>query len=73
MVHKTYEEINERIRKGQTVVVTAEEMIDIVEQKGGDKAAKEVDVMLNKGISRLEIGAEVSDRGKELFWDTWLD
>jgi len=42
---KTYEEINEKIRKGEAVVVTAEEIIDIVEEKGIKKAAKEVDVV----------------------------
>ena len=44
-VNKTYEEINEKIRKGEAVVVTAEEMIDIVEELGVVKAAKEVDVV----------------------------
>ena len=33
-IQKTYEEINEKIRKGQAVVVTAEEIIEIVEEKG---------------------------------------
>ncbi|CEG12388.1 conserved hypothetical protein [groundwater metagenome] len=42
---KTIAEINERIRKGEAVVVTAEEMIDIVQEKGIEKAAKEVDVV----------------------------
>ena len=42
---KTYAEINEKIRKGSVVVVTAEEMIDIVEQKGAKRAAEEVDVV----------------------------
>lgn len=42
---KTIAEINERIRKGEAVVVTAEEMIDIVQEKGVEKAAKEVDVV----------------------------
>jgi len=45
MVRKTYDEINERIRKGQAVVVTAEEMIDIVDEKGTSAAAREVDVV----------------------------
>jgi len=44
-VVKTYEEINERIRRGEAVVVTAEEMIDIVEELGVERAAKEVDVV----------------------------
>jgi len=42
---KTIEEINEKIRNGDVVVVTAEEMIDIVREKGIEKAAKEVDVV----------------------------
>ncbi|HIE03536.1 MAG TPA: hypothetical protein EYP61_02125 [Candidatus Latescibacteria bacterium] len=42
---KTIAEINEKIRKGQVVVVTAEEIIDIVEEKGLKKAAEEVDVV----------------------------
>jgi len=42
---KTIAEINEKIRKGQVVVVTAEEIIEVVEKKGIEKAAKEVDVV----------------------------
>jgi uncharacterized protein (DUF39 family) len=42
---KTYKEINEKIKKGEAVVVTAEEIIDIVEEKGPAKAAQEVDVV----------------------------
>ena len=42
---KTIAQINERIKKGEAVVVTAEEIIDIVEKKGVEKAAQEVDVV----------------------------
>ncbi len=42
---KTYEEINEKIKKGEVVVATAEEMISIVEQEGTKKAAQKVDVV----------------------------
>jgi len=42
---KTITEINEKIRKGQAVVVTAEEIIDVVKKKGAKKAAQEVDVV----------------------------
>jgi uncharacterized protein (DUF39 family) len=42
---KTYAEINEKISKGQAVVVTAEEMIGIVRKNGAAKAAKQVDVV----------------------------
>lgn len=42
---KTIAEINERIRQGKAVVVTAEEIIDIAREKGIKKAAQEVDVV----------------------------
>jgi uncharacterized protein (DUF39 family) len=42
---KTVAEINEKIKKGQAVVVTAEEIIDITKKKGISQAAKEVDVV----------------------------
>lgn len=42
---KTVEEINEKIRNGDVVVVTAKEMKEIVSQIGVDKAVKEVDVV----------------------------
>ncbi|KXB04679.1 hypothetical protein AKJ50_02130 [candidate division MSBL1 archaeon SCGC-AAA382A13] len=44
-VNKSISEINERIKRGDAVVVTAEEMTDIVEEKGEVKAAKEIDVV----------------------------
>jgi uncharacterized protein (DUF39 family) len=42
---KTIAEINDKISKGQAVVVTAEEIIEIVEEKGAEEAAREVDVV----------------------------
>ncbi|MFC1994125.1 homocysteine biosynthesis protein [Chloroflexota bacterium] len=42
---KTIQEINEKVAKGQAVVVTAEEVIDIVKKKGMTKAAREIDVV----------------------------
>ncbi len=42
---RTLAEINEKIRKGQAVVATAEEVIDIVAKKGAGKAAREIDVV----------------------------
>src|SRR6056297_1948546 len=44
-VNKTYEEINEKIKSESAVVVTAEEMIKIVEEHGAEKAAKDIDVV----------------------------
>lgn len=45
MTQKTIGEINEKIKKGKAVVVTAEEIIGIVEQEGLTKAAEKVDVV----------------------------
>ncbi len=45
MKEKTLEEINEKIKKGQAVVVTAEEMTKLVKEIGVTKAAREVDVV----------------------------
>jgi uncharacterized protein (DUF39 family) len=42
---KTYEEINAKIRAGEAVVVTAEEMVDIVQKKGPEQAAEQIDVV----------------------------
>ncbi len=42
---KTIEEINAKIKSGQAVVVNAEEVIDIVRQKGLGPAANEIDVV----------------------------
>jgi len=42
---KTYDEINKKIANKQCVVVTAEEIIDLVKEKGIKKVAKEVDVV----------------------------
>src|SRR5512136_3137465 len=42
---KTVAEINEKIRKGRAVVVTAEEVLEIAKEKGVRKAAEEIDVV----------------------------
>ena len=44
-VLRSYEEINEKIRTGKVVVVTAEEVIDLVAEKGVARVAREVDVV----------------------------
>jgi len=44
-VSKTIREINEKIKSGAVVVVTAEEMIDIVKNEGPVEAAHQVDVV----------------------------
>jgi len=42
---KTIREINEKIKKGKAVVVTAEEVIDLVEKNGLKETAEQVDVV----------------------------
>lgn len=44
-VRKTLSEINQRIRNGDAVVVTADKMPEIVEERGAVKAAEDVDVV----------------------------
>jgi uncharacterized protein (DUF39 family) len=44
-ITKTYAEINAKIKSGDVVVVTAEEMIDIVRDEGAEGAARQVDVV----------------------------
>ena len=44
-VNKTYQQINEKIKSGDVVVVTAEEIIGIVKEHGPVEAAKKVDVV----------------------------
>ena len=44
-ITKTYDEINNKIKSGDVVVVTAEEMIGIVKDNGPAEAAKHVDVV----------------------------
>lgn len=42
---RTIKEINEKIKKGEVVVLTAEELIEEVEKNGIEKTAKKVDVV----------------------------
>lgn len=44
-IKRTYDEINEKIKAGKVVVVTAEEVISMVEEQGVQKVAEEVDVV----------------------------
>lgn len=50
---KTIEEINDKIKNGTAVVVTAEEMIGIVEEMGTKKAAQKVDVVTTGTFSPM--------------------
>jgi len=42
---KTYAEINEKIKNGNVVVLTAEEMVDFVAERGTKVAAEEIDIV----------------------------
>ena len=44
-IKRTYEEINAKIKSGKAAIVTAEEIIPIVEEKGIKKATEEIDVV----------------------------
>ncbi len=44
-MNKTISEINEKIRSGNAVVVTAEEMVTVVKKSGAEEAAEKVDVV----------------------------
>jgi uncharacterized protein (DUF39 family) len=44
-VVRTVQQINQKIKKGDALVMTAEEIIDVVRREGVDKATKEVDVV----------------------------
>lgn len=44
-IKKTYEEINSKIRSGQAVVVSAEEIIPMVREQGAERIAQTVDVV----------------------------
>lgn len=52
-VNKTYAEINSRIKSGEVVVVTAEEMIGIVAEHGQVEAARKVDVVTTGTFSTM--------------------
>ena len=50
---KTIEEINDRIRKKKACVLTAEEIIPLVEEKGYEQAARDVDVVTTGTFSPM--------------------
>ena len=52
-VRKTFQEINQKIRDGKVVVVTAEEIIDIVKQNGPVEAARQIDVVTTGTFSPM--------------------
>ena len=51
--YKTIQEINQRIKEGKAVVVTAQEMTEVVKRKGAAKAAREIDVVTTGTFSPM--------------------
>jgi len=64
-VHKTIQEINERIKKGKAVILTAEEMVDEVRRKGKAAAAKDVDVVTTGTFSPMCSSGMLFNFGQE--------
>jgi len=52
-INKTYKEINDRIKSGEVVVATAEEIINIVKKEGPVEAARQVDVVTTGTFSPM--------------------
>lgn len=52
-LERTFQEINARIKKGNAVVLTAEEVIDKVREKGLARTAREVDVVTTGTFSPM--------------------
>lgn len=52
-VQKTIAEINEKIRQGKAVTLTADEMTSLVKEKGAEQAAIEVDVVTTGTFSPM--------------------
>jgi len=50
---KTYDEINEKIKAGEVVVVTAEEMVGVVAEQGAAAAAEKIDVVTTGTFSPM--------------------
>ncbi|MBW1749942.1 MAG: homocysteine biosynthesis protein [Deltaproteobacteria bacterium] len=53
VINKTFAEINARIKAGEAVVVTAEEMVDIVKKEGPVEAARRIDVVTTGTFSTM--------------------
>ncbi len=62
---KTIAEINERIKKGKAVVLTAEEMVDAVRRLGKTRAAREVDVVTTGTFSPMCSSGMLFNFGQE--------
>ncbi|MDD4953074.1 MAG: homocysteine biosynthesis protein [Desulfovibrionaceae bacterium] len=64
-VNKTIQDINKRIKGGKAVVLTAEEMIEVVRREGKVKAAREVDVVTTGTFSPMCSSGMLFNFGQE--------
>lgn len=64
-IKKTIQDINERIRKGKAVILTAEEMVEEVRRKGKTAAAKDVDVVTTGTFSPMCSSGMLFNFGQE--------
>jgi len=74
---KSYEEINEKIRSGKALVLTAEEVIDYVEERGIERSAEEIDVVTTATFGPMcSSGCFLNfghSKPKIRITDAWLD
>lgn len=74
---KRYEDINARVKRGDAVVLTAEEFIETVVKSGLEKAAKEVDVVTTGTFGAMcSSGAFINFGHAEppiKMWHCWLN
>ena len=68
---KTIKEINDKIKKGKAVVVTAEEIIDLVEKKGVKKTALDVDVVTTGTFGPMCSSGAYFNRLEQQTKDSW--
>ena len=64
-IKKTIQDINERIKKGKAVILTAEEMVEEVRRKGKTAAAKDVDVVTTGTFSPMCSSGMLFNFGQE--------
>ncbi|RDV81765.1 homocysteine biosynthesis protein [Ammonifex thiophilus] len=76
-VHRTFAEINAKIKAGKVVVVTAEELVSLVEEKGVKQAAQEVDVVTTGTFSPMCSSGAFFNFGHSVprikFFRVWLN
>jgi uncharacterized protein (DUF39 family)/CBS domain-containing protein len=74
---RTYEQINEKIKRGEAVIMTADEFVEYTKQYGLEKAAKEVDIVTTGTFGTMcSSGAFLNFGHSEppiKMWKCWLN